>query len=255
MANSDFHFGCCKQIALQCELPEHIAHTIACSNQAVDEAHERGYIGTQKKAVTSKHNNLMKYILQNDITREKILCFHFAPEDKGNGKYRVKMYGKMHKKLMTEARCAFLDRKWERLGILLHVIFDQYSHDGFSMRLHPENNVSGLIVDGKKLPWYHRVWIWAVKKPLGHMEGIGKMDLYDCEWEAKGRPKKRNWGVFEKGVQDIMEYVFGYNQPWRVSNAVIRKGRELKKPDLKDFLNYNADWHREAREVRYLILC
>ena len=73
-------------------------------------------------------------------------------------------------------------------------------------------------------------------------------------WEAKGRDFKQNQWCFETAVSDIIAQVFDCIKHRKVSDVVIKFGRQRKKPDLKCFIDSSPNWHREARWVRENVL-
>ena len=239
--NSKLHLNACYHLLIKCGLNEIKATTIANSCLAVDEATERGYIGSVKKAVTAYNTKrLWDAVIDNKVTRDKILCFHFndVPFDL----------------LYEEAKKAWVNRNYYRLGILLHVIMDGYSHICFERQPSKKNNIELMVKGESKLKhWLLNRAKWLRPEPIGHEEAFGHPDDFDTTWSLDGgKSWINNTEWFTPCFSRIAFDVFGHNEHirqkeignWTKTHVSNRTGY---------ILDYNG-WHKEARGLRRWIL-
>lgn len=147
----NFHYYCIKALAVEAGLSDKEAQLVAYASQHVDDAVEHTNLringclyGRPYKRVCSAHKSLWKLrrVVNKPETWFKVFIpFHFIPpvayKPRGGFSYRARKNSPWIRCLLREAlkRCKSKDereRALVRLGILLHVYADTWSHADFS---------------------------------------------------------------------------------------------------------------------------
>lgn len=248
--NKQLHLNACYHLMIACGLNERQAMTVAGSNYAVDCATDRGIMWAlkdniistfQKKAVTAyKTKELWKAVTNNEEANDKILCFHFntVPIDM----------------LCGEAMKAYNEYNFYKLGILLHVIMDKASHEGFTRKASSTNNVQ-LRVKGESniKHWLLDKVRWMWTKPVGHSEAIHYPDRYNAKWSRNGgKTWKNNRYIFSGSLWYIADILYG--NAHFISFDCIDAWVDSKVDNNVDYILDHHEWHSSAREVREFIL-
>ncbi|MDD3149333.1 MAG: hypothetical protein PHV68_00715 [Candidatus Gastranaerophilales bacterium] len=191
----DFHYNIIYILCHSIGYNENISLRIARASQYVDDSTEPGKIKDISKIITShkmfNHSNLR---IEDQI---KIwLPFPFPPGFKGNNLFDKSIVQKdsfsikqMLKSLQTKKKENYFP---EYLGIFLHVLADNYSHQGFSSFLSDRNDLS--LINGRQpfkwinfLPDFIKNYIFMLMRflPVEHLTVNTNPDLPYRKWSYK----------------------------------------------------------------------
>jgi hypothetical protein len=191
----DFHYNVIYILCRSIGYNENISLRIARASQYVDDSTEPGKVKDISKIITAhkmfNHSNLR---IEDQI---KIwLPFHFPPGFKGNNLFDKSIVredsfsiNQMLKSLQTKKEKDYFP---EYLGIFLHVLADNYSHQGFSSFLSDRNDLS--LINGRQpfkwisfLPNFIKNYIFMLMRflPVGHLTVNTNPDLPYRKWSYK----------------------------------------------------------------------
>jgi FtsZ-binding cell division protein ZapB len=251
----DFHYNVVYILCRSVGYNENISLRIARASQYVDDSTEPGKVKNISKIITAhkmfNHSNLR---IEDQI---KIwLPFHFPPGFKGNNLFDKSIVredsfsiNQMLKSLQTKKEEDYFP---EYLGIFLHVLADNYSHQGFSSFLSDRNDLS--LINGRQpfkwinfLPDFIKNYIFMLMRflPVGHLTVNTNPDLPYRKWSYKtGRMLQEcfinNPERFKSAVDKIKEVLISYcSATSRKEDADLQKTVNKIKNQLESVYNSN----------------
>jgi hypothetical protein len=251
----DFHYNVIYILCRSIGYNETTSLRIARASQYVDDSTEPGKVKDISKIITAhkmfNHSNLR---IEDQI---KIwLPFHFPPGFKENNLFDKSIVredsfsiNQMLKSLQDKKEEVYFS---EYFGIFLHVLADNYSHQGFSSFLSDRNDLS--LINGRQpfkwisfLPEFIKNYIFMLMRflPVGHLTVNTNPDLPYRKWSYKtGRMFQEcfinNPDRFNSAVDKITEILILYSpnktdkEKSTLQNTIDKIKNELK-------LTYNSN--------------
>ncbi len=206
---ADFHYYAIYQVSRLAGFTKTDAQTIAYASQYVDDATESEPIRPFKDQyfdpVRTAHYNLEGFSW--DVQKKVYMPFHFLPaairwQSPQDFSYLTRAATGAKTELATRlVEDALLEQnrvlRLIRLGVALHTFADSFSHDGFSGRHHPENNV-GKIWFNEKGKWrlqFFQTHADLFVPRIGHLEAFKFPDQPFLNWryqDGSGKNIVRN---------------------------------------------------------------
>lgn len=200
----DMHYCGTAVLARAAGFGEQDALDIGHAAQYVDDAQDGRdiVVGGRPFSPLSTANDLGRYLRSKepDVWRKVYLPFHFLPPGRVStpgDAFLTQPGGFLVDELLKDLRLeADSDRVYRlcRLGVALHAVADTWSHQGFSGRWHPENDVIDLEPLGvpeslqQALQQAARDWLGminvATPMPVAHFQAGFLPDYPFLEWRA-----------------------------------------------------------------------
>ncbi len=196
----DFHFYTIYALARAAGFKTENAHILAYSSQHTDDAKYDHALefenGGRFQQVLSAHRFLALSALTKATSYSVWVPFHFLPGNLGRDFYE---------RMLTRANSVIAQRMVEeflqselkpyslhRLGIILHVYADTFSHQNFAGVIHPMNDIEELKVKGRGGEFIESLLDKLKEKAseylapkLGHAQAATIPDEPYLEWEYK----------------------------------------------------------------------
>jgi hypothetical protein len=250
---ADFHYYTIYQLCRLAGFTKTDAQTIAYASQYVDDATESEPIRPFKDQyfdpVRTAHYNLEAFTW--NVQKKIYMPFHFLPaairwQSPQDFLYLTQTATGAKTELTTRlVEDALLEKnrtfRLIRLGLALHAVADSFSHDGFSGRHHPENNV-GKIWFNEKGKW--RLQLFQTHADLfvpriGHLEAYKFPDQPFLNWRYQdGRGKN----IVRNNTQICL---FGIDLIYRLLKTAV----SLKTPPAADLAHDFPDHYQEMKSL------
>lgn len=197
----DFHYYCTAVLSKAAGFNEKDALTIAYAAQYVDDCSEGKPIKVGPihfDPIRTAHQGIQ--VMTKKVQKLILIPFHFIPPKpiiSDKDEYQVSPNSAFSQLVLNTAiNDPYSDLRLFRIGIALHLYADTWAHQGFSGRLHPENNVESLTLQdgsGWKKPFLRRI-LFALLPQIGHAEATGLPDKpYLCfKFSRHGKTIERN---------------------------------------------------------------
>jgi hypothetical protein len=194
----DFHYYAVRVLAHHAGFAENEAHLIAYTSQYVDDSTEGDPISFTEgdycfDPIRSAWTGLESF--GPDVQRKVYMPFHFVPPRMpregvpADFTYAVEPGGEVADALVEAAIHDDSPIRLHRLGVALHAYADSWSHEGFSGRLGPENDIEDIRVRnaaGQMEPiGFVEQLLSNVRPDVGHAEAGYLPDLSWAVWSFR----------------------------------------------------------------------
>ncbi len=259
----DFHYYCTAVIAWAAGYTIEEALTIAYASQYVDDATENTIIVFDNSSTFMPFRtaylglNSFAETIQNDI----FIPFHFLPPNGVSGSLVTVPNSNLANEIL-DAALAEQDNELLRLirtGIALHSFADTWSHQRFSGRHHPENNVSDIsFFEEDEWDESELEKLWELLPQIGHGEAGLHPDMPFLKWKYINRYGdeiiRDNTNEYMKAVDAMYEKIkIQENESWpeirnnihyHLSKPTVKLERRCE--DWNDYLNYLLDGESDS---------
>lgn len=212
MAGKEFHFNGVQAVLTDIGIDTKKANMIASASQAVDDFHEEDLIvfddGKLFYPVVTAHKGKDADNLDSRDASNVWMPFHFFPDDSGVCEPDTANVDKLINFVKTRLDSDTLSEVEKNLyiGILLHILVDTYTHQGF-MGLYCRHNDISSLDDNEEIDFGFAVNLLPA---IGHGEAYTYPDDPWRKWsykDAMGKPQSRdNKEVFYQIIHKIPEF-------------------------------------------------
>ena len=221
MANKSFHFNGIQAILTDVGLPVGQANTIATASQAVDDFHQETLIvfddGKLFYPVVTAHRMLDSDNIDSRDASNVWMPFHFFPDNDGVCRPDTPNVDRLIDYVAARIRRDDGPQVQRDIftGILLHIVVDTYTHQGF-MGLYCRHNDISQLDDENEIDFG---FIGNIPPAIGHGEALSYPDDSWREWRYKD----------------------SYDQPVFRDNKAIFMAAALKIREVLIRLGFDAD--------------
>ncbi len=190
--NEEFHYYAVAVLARAAGFRHEEAVTIAYASQYVDDATESEPIGVGETLFEPVRTAYLGLRATSWSVQKRIyIPFHFVPPEPilgGPANFVTRANSPLARELVKAAAREKGRAGWLcRLGVALHTYADSWAHEGFSGRLHPENDIED-IHQKREGRWRALTWAnlaWDFLPDLGHAEAGNLPDLAWVTWSYR----------------------------------------------------------------------